>query len=244
MAYRKDVDLEFLKYCKNEDLDILVNYLTRGKSGNLRWTESLTINEIYKNNNPNHKAYWDLIASEIQMFGANTIMTVVRGGEGVLYKEILMDVCKKMKVNFNKKATTEFIEQNLLMKILTDSLEKMSTEDIKELIDALGLKVTNFSKQAVMAALQTAIRLGKFKIYQVAVIVANAVSKIILKRGLAYASNKAITRSISLFSGPIGWVLNGLWTLLDISDPAYRVTIPSVIHIAYMRTKLTYKDEI
>ena len=72
-----------------------------------------------------HVEYWDLIAEELQRFGGNSIVNVLRGGEGVLYREILIDVAGKMKVNFNKESPTELIELHLLTKMMTDSLEKM-----------------------------------------------------------------------------------------------------------------------
>ena len=48
MAYRYDDDLEFLESCKDEDLEILVNNLTKDKDGDARFTEELTMNENYK----------------------------------------------------------------------------------------------------------------------------------------------------------------------------------------------------
>ena len=55
------------------------------------------------------------------------------------------------------------------------------------------------------------------------------------------SANAALTRSLCVFAGPIGWVVTAVWTLLDIAGPAYRVTIPAVIQVAYMRAKMQYK---
>lgn len=88
-----------------------------------------------------------------------------------------------------------------------------------------------------MAAVQSAIKLGGFASYKVAVIVANAVARALLGRGLSFAANAALTRWIGVFAGPIGWAVTIAWTALDIAGPAYRVTIPAVIQIAYMRVK-------
>ncbi len=44
--------------------------------------------------------------------------------KGVLYKEILCDSCDHLKVNYNEKSETSLIEQNMLSKLLKDSLEK------------------------------------------------------------------------------------------------------------------------
>ena len=123
------------------------------------------------------------------------------------------------------------------MKILIDSLDKMDSEELKKVVEALNLKTTNFTKEAVIAALQAAMRMGGFASYKIAVIVANAVAKVLLKRGLSVGANAALSRWIGVFVGPIGWVLTGIWTLVDIAGPAFRVTIPAVIQVAYMRIK-------
>lgn len=41
-------DLEFLAKCGNEDLRVLVDYLTKDKDGDTRWTEELTGSETYQ----------------------------------------------------------------------------------------------------------------------------------------------------------------------------------------------------
>jgi len=240
MAYRNDSDLSFLKNVSSSDLDVLVEVLIKDKDGDARLTEELTMHDRYKSHSPSHNQYWDLIAAEIQCFGGNSFATMLRGGEGVVYKEVLTDACDKMKVNYNKNASVETIEMNLLMKILTDSMENMKPEELKQIVEDLGLNTTNYSAQAVTAALQGAIKFSGFAAYQVALIVANAVAKALLGHGLKLATNAALTRSMAIFAGPIGWALTGLWALIDIAGPAYRVTIPVVIQVAFLRAKLKY----
>ena len=93
------------------------------------------------------------------------------------------------------------------------------------------------TKQAMVAAIQIAIRKGGFASYRIALIVANAIARALLGRGLSLAANAALVRWLSAFAGPIGWAFTIAWTAVDIAGPAYRVTIPAVIQIAYMRTK-------
>ena len=190
---------------------------------------------------PDHRQYWDLIAAELQCYGANSFVTMFRGGEGVLYKEVLTDACDKMKVNYNSNTTVETIEMNLLMKILTDSMEKMTPAELQEIVKDLDLKTTDFSKQAVIVALQSSIRFSGFAAYQVALIVANAVARTVAGRGLALAVNAGLTRAMGIFAGPIGWVLTALWTAFDIAGPAYRVTLPCVVQVAFLRAKMKYQ---
>ena len=153
------------------------------------------------------------------------------------YRTILCDVCKKMKVNFNKKSSVEVIESCLLQHILLKTMDEMSDADLRNLLAELDIRTTSFSKQAMIAAVQGAIKIGGFASYKIAVIVANSVARALLGRGLSFAANAALTRWIGVFAGPIGWAVTIAWTALDIAGPAYRVTIPAVIQIAYMRVK-------
>ncbi|HAP0136561.1 TPA: DUF3944 domain-containing protein [Escherichia coli] len=236
MAYRSDPDLAFLKDCTDEQLDDLVYLLTHDKDGTVRLTEELTRNSNYKSHYPNHSLYWEDIAAEIQCFGANTFATMFRGGKGVLYKEILCDVCEKMKVNFNKDSKTEIIENNLLMKIITDALDSMTPEQIKELGMELGIKNTSgLTSQTLTATFQTIFKCGGFKSYQLTVIIVNQVMKALIGRGLSFVANGTLMRIMSVLAGPIGWAITGLWTAVDIGGAAYRVTIPAVIQVAFLR---------
>lgn len=54
--------------------------------------------------------YWDEIAEELQLFGGNTFMNLIKGNKVVLYREILCDVCVRLKVNYNKKSDFALIE--------------------------------------------------------------------------------------------------------------------------------------
>lgn len=161
-----------------------------------------------------------------------------RGGKGVLYKEVLCDVCEKMKVNFNKDAKTETIENNLLMKIMTDALESMSPEQIKELGTDLGIKNTSgLTSQTLTAGFQAIFKAGGFKSYQLTAIIVNQVMKALIGRGLSFAANGTLMRTMSVLAGPIGWAITGLWTAVDIGSTAYRVTIPAVIQVAFLRSQ-------
>lgn len=240
MAYRYDSDLQFLENCSDKELDDLVYTLTHDKDGETRWTEELTSNENYKLYYPKHSKYWREIAAELQCFGGNTFATLFRGGEGVLYKEVLCDVCDKIKVNYNKDAKTEQIEDNLLMKIMTDALNSMSPEDIRKLGGELGIKNTSgLTSQALTAGFQTIFKAGGFKSYQLTVIIVNQVMKALIGRGLNFVANATLMRVMSVLSGPIGWAITGAWTAVDIASPAFRVTIPAVIQIAYLRKQQT-----
>ncbi len=101
--------------------------------------------------------------------------------EGVLYKEILCDVCDHLKVNYNEKSETSLIEQNMLAKLLKDGLEQMSKKDLEELRHELGMtninKMISENKQLLIASVLTLFKAGGSHSYALAIAVADAMVK-------------------------------------------------------------------
>ncbi len=125
IAWHTNSDLEFLKRLSSSDLKDLFDALVYDEDGTLRMNEELTNSTEYKIYGRDYAKYSERIAEELQRYGGNSFANFFRG-EGVLYKEILCDVCDHLKVNYNEKSETSLIEQNMLAKLLKDSLEQMS----------------------------------------------------------------------------------------------------------------------
>lgn len=234
-----DYELDFLKSCTKEELEPLVGaILGTDDKGNIdrsgRFSSELDKKPAFTTHFPDHTKYVDEIIEEIQKYGGNSIANAVRG-MGVSYHEVLCDVAKKMKVNFNAAQTTQTIEDGLLAKVLEDAWEKMSEEDRKKLIEeagnVFGAKVGGIGAGTLIAIF----RAGGFKSYKVALIIVNAVAKAILGHGLKLAGNIYLTRLLAVLAGPVGWILTGVWTAFDFASQAYRVTIPACIYIAALR---------
>jgi uncharacterized protein YaaW (UPF0174 family) len=217
----------------------LVNCLTKDKDGGSLWTEELTGDASYKAHYPDHKKYWQLIAAELQCFGAHSWVTIVRGGKGIPYREVLTDVCDKLKVKDIKKSDSILeIENKLLTKLLDDAMGKMSEAEREDFAKTIGIdNLKALTPNALTAAILLIFRTGGFKSFQLTVIIVNAVWRAIMGRGLAFAGNAALMKAASMLTGPIGWALTGLWTAVDIAGPAYRVTMPSVIQVALLRKR-------
>ena len=173
-------------------------------------------------------------------------------GQGVVYREILEDVCTQMKVTSGgSEAEIPDIEVRLMSKVLTDSMEKMSPEELDEFAKSLkdiapdfrmGQNAARLAPAALASAFNAALVAGGFTTYRLAVIVANAVSKAVLNRGLAFAGNAALTRGLAVLAGPVGWAISGLLTIPVFTGPAFRVTIPATFYVAYLRQKHLNKD--
>lgn len=225
---------KILEDSTDEELDALVSYIV--EKGGL--TESLSNTHVYKTCHPKHSMYSKHIADEIRSFGGNTLVNVFRGS-GPGYDEIVHDVADKVGAKYGKYDFTASVELSILMHVMEKAWDKMSDEQKKELFAELGDRNTSIFdvKTFPVAAVQAAITASGFMAYQVSVMVANAVATHVLGRGLAFAANATITRTIAAFAGPIGWAITAILTAIDIAGPAYRVTIPCVLHVAMLRRK-------
>ncbi len=180
MAYRYDSDLEFLKQLESSDLLDLFDALVYDEDGALRMNEELTNSTEYKRYGSDYAKYPERIAEELQCYGGNTFANLFRS-ERVLYKKILCDVCDHLKVNYNEKSETSLIEENMLAKLLKDSLEQMSKKDLEELCHELGMtninKMIGENKQVLTTSVLTLFKTGGSHSYPLVIAVADAMAK-------------------------------------------------------------------
>lgn len=128
------------------------------------------------------------------------------------------------------------LEQYLLQKFLIMSVDKMSEEDVFH----LSGKLTKESLKRHISYLTAG---SPLFIKLITMLVANMAQKYGLKQAAVWSTKFASARLFTVFAGPIGWVLSGLWTAFDIAGPAYRVTVPCTITIAYLRKVYNKSDE-
>lgn len=237
MVYSEDEDLEFLGQMESSDLNDLVYCLTHDKDGAERVNEELTKSEQYKRFQPDHHQYWKEIAAEIQCFGSNIFAMLFRNGKGILYKEVMTDVCRKLKIDFDQDDSAIGIENVLMMKILSESIGKMSEEEHQQIAGILGIAQSETIKpETLLAPFQAAFVAGGLQSYKLALIVANSVSRFIFGHGLELAGDTTVTRRFSILAG-IGLIQPEIWPIFEIAGPAYRVTIPAIILVTTLRRK-------
>ena len=238
--YREDQDLAFLHYADTEMLAVLVKYLIFDKDGEKRNTESLSEDKAFIDAKGDYSKVWKSVAAELQHYGGDTLVNLVRR-TGVTYREILIDICERIKVKTDFDAATIEIEKAMFAKLIESSWEEMTSEQKEELTKAVKVD-PKLVGPAAMTAIISAIKLGGFASYKIALIVANSIAKMIMGKGLQLAANAGIARAIGVFAGPIGWAITGLTTVPAITGPAFRVTLPAVIQVAAMRQQLENKD--
>ena len=225
-----------LRACNKEELDFLVKLMKDNIS------DELSACEKFKKYYPDHTKYCDEISAEIQNYGRNTISNKINR-EGVRYEEIIQKVAKKLKVKDFDGLPVDKIELKILEKVLKITYDNANENARKEMFDCFSkfLESNNdyakYSKQDFMSLVQLSFKAEDFKSYQLSMIMVYGISKQLLGRGLAFATNASLARAISIFAGPVGWAITIIWSIFDIAGPAYRVIVPAVIYISYLRLK-------
>lgn len=190
----------------------------------------------------------DRLWERLSYLGSNDIAFLLRGFEGVAYNEIVRDVCTKQKVPDVRTGTdvsdVAANEEALMRRMFADIWDRMSTEERRLLLESMNLDESSvrLGGAAVVGSIFAG-SMGGFGTYQLAVIVANFVARALLGRGLTFAANAAVSRTVSGLLGPVGWIAGGAWLLYDLASPAFRKTVPTVIQIAALR-QLTRQREI
>lgn len=230
--------ISVLERADNEDLKTLCDIITLGKNGTPRISDSLTKTSVYKRNYPhNIEALIPGLVRELSLYGGNSVVNFFKG-EGSDYSAILRKVAKRLKVSFRQTQSDEVIEGYMLQKLFDDMSDSLTDEQLRIMAREFGVKPLRYSRQAMVAALQVAIRRGGIYGLTWSMNVANVVARQAVGRGVAaLATGSVLSRGLSVLTGPIGWTLTAAWTAYDIAGPAYRVIIPAVIYIAYLRQK-------
>lgn len=232
MAY--DADLTpLLNKCNNEDLEPLVQYIV--EKGSV--SETLSTDDLYEQYYPDHTKYINVIVEEIQDFGGDSFVNIFRGG-GPQYREILMDVADKFDVEYDDDDSTEQIEQFLVITVFMMMYNELDEKDKQTIQADTNIDIEQINNINTVESLKKYINNNRSIVYKISGIIAANIAVQFLGRGaLSYFANIGLGRAIAIFAGPVGWIISAVLGALFVSGPAYRVTIPCVLHIAMLREK-------
>ncbi|XBY08211.1 ubiquinol-cytochrome C chaperone family protein [Escherichia coli] len=123
-------------------------------------------------------------------------------------------------------------------------LKKMSDDELKEFAREIGVKkLDGLTPKALVSTFQFIFKAGGFKSYQLTLIMANAIFKSFNRKRIKFLPVILfLTRTMAVLTGPVGWAITAIWTLVDVGGTAYRVTIPAVIYVAVLRSKIANAD--
>lgn len=223
--FREDPDLAFLQYCDTHDLKLLSNTLIADSAGTEQWTGKLkstllknmslypTEEELYKNS-------WKAIIAEMQLFGGDTLVNLVRG-KGVLYREILEDVAKKVGADFHKETSnTNDIEDKILRTLFGRVTQLNELDFINKKLKDKGYLGLSSLAESPFNTIKNSLGGGAASggIVGGVAVGLNVLKNVIKVNPILAAATLPLTAK-------------------DITAPAYRVTIPAVCIVAMMRIK-------
>ncbi|EPW6344208.1 acidic protein MsyB [Escherichia coli] len=225
--YLNDSDLDFLQHCSEEQLANFARLLTHNEKGKTRLSSVLMRNELFKSmegHPERHRRNWQLIAGELQHFVGDSIANKLRG-HGKLYRAILLDVSKRLKLKADKEMSTFEIEQQLLEQFLRNTWKKMDEEHKQEFLHAVDARVNELEE------LLPLLMKDKLLAKDVSHLLSSQLTRILRTHAAMSVLGHGLLRGAGL-GGPVGAALNGVKA---VSGSAYRVTIPAVLQIACLR---------
>ncbi|EPB2248965.1 acidic protein MsyB [Citrobacter sp. SX206] len=232
VTYLNDDDLDFLQHCSEEQLANITRLLTHNEKGKARLSSVLNHNDLFKSmegHPEQHRRNWQLIAGELQHYGGDSIANKLRG-HGKLYRAILLDVSKRLKLKADKEMSTFEIEQSLLEHFLRNAWQKMDAEHKQEFLQAVDAKVSELEELLPLLMKDRNLAKG------VSHLLSGQLTKILRTHAAVSVIGHGLLRGAGL-GGPVGAALNGVKA---VSGSAYRVTIPAVLHIACLRRMLNH----
>ena len=230
-----DPDLALLEHASNEELQPLVEYILDTA------TNMLNIDSLYKKFQPNHTMYPELIEKEIRTFGGNSFANMFREN-GPPYKDIVCDVANKLGAPFKKTWPIDEIEMAIIAKVTEKAWSKMTEEEKAVFLRDIGvdsIDIEKIKRDAFNYKELLARAGGYYTAYAASSVIAGVVavsSTKVITAGVATSAASLVGSRVSaVLLGPIGWAIGGAWTAFDIAGPAFRVVIPCVLHIAFLR---------
>ncbi|MEM1136371.1 MAG: DUF3944 domain-containing protein, partial [Bacteroidota bacterium] len=219
MPHITDPDLTFLQYSSQKELDVLVNYLTRMPNGRKRLQAKLMHYDRVQAHFPDHKKYWNLIAAEIQNYGGHLFANFITG-KGVPYRSILERVCKKSGIKNIADKSSSKLEIMLISKILMDSMQKMSSQELQDFISQMGINPHDYTRKTLNKDIKRLIKQEKMKPRIIGVLLASSIAKLAvsktlkfgLLKGLKFGANKLfLGKAITFLTGPFGMAFTITW---------------------------------
>lgn len=217
-----DALVKLLLNADKGDIDLLIDYVTNtGKFGFSMSDRVKAVLQDAKHQDIPDEETLRLLVRELQHFGGNTFVNLFRRN-GVSYSEIVDDVASHLKMKVPATASVEEKEALIIDCVFTSSWKKMPDDERRQILRDMDISAS--------ASLD-------IPVWQKAALVANGLAQTTAGKVLPLIAGLGIGRVLGVLTGPVGLAITGLYTAYDISNPAFRVTLPCVVQIAWIRLK-------
>lgn len=179
------------------------------------------------------------LAADLRKSGSHLFGTVARRGEGVAYGEVVRDVAGKLKVPGIRPAASVDEQERA---ILVSSFDRMLADATPEQRQAILAELAAANPAATVGLSTTAVglvaaKLSGFALYTAASSTLAAVTGAVGVT-LPFSAYMGLSSTLALVTGPVGWVALGVGTIAALGGANYKKTIPAVLLVATVRTRL------
>lgn len=178
------------------------------------------------------------LAEGLGKAGSHVIGELVRGGRGVSYHEVVGDVAAKLKLPKLAEAATTWERER---QILTAAFERMLAEASPEQREAILAELASKQGSSVGVGAGTAAlvvaNLSGFALYTAASTTLAAVTGAV-GLTLPFATYMGLSSVIATVTGPVGWAALGVWAVASLGGANFKKTIPAVMLVGTVRTRL------
>jgi uncharacterized protein YaaW (UPF0174 family) len=243
----RDIE-DLLRIASHDELSAIANIITDNGEGRVALDSAVKLEILQHQEQRQLSKIADLLAKEIRAFGSHSLASLVRGGKPVEYNEVVLDVAIKLGVkNVSGSSTVVEIEQAILVTLLSKSIKDKSPDEILQMLKEIGYSLDSKTLSSIKAATDNdalvKILITLFSSLAIARTVSSSLTPALAATSKALLSSSVIARAPVLLN-PLGVAISAIWTGYDASGPAYRVTIPAIAHIAFIRqTQINFEIE-
>jgi uncharacterized protein YaaW (UPF0174 family) len=194
------------------------------------------LDPLYERHAIIRSASGDTLIQAIRLDGSNTLASTLRGGVGVGYDVIVRDVARRLKLAVHDDSPEVPLERAVLDAVLGRLFDNATPAERAEAfrdLDSHKLAEPLPQGRWVPGSLQVMIHdVGAEEVsYVVQQVVARAVGY-----GVAREAAKRLASGIGLAVPLLNVAMIG-WTIWDLSGPAFRKTMPTVVEVALLRLR-------
>lgn len=237
--YTFDADLDtVLQAASNEELAPLVQFIKASS-----FSERLTSDDSFVRYYPNHARYCHVISAEIRAFGGHTIVNLLRGGKGPDYHTVVADVLKHMKIDYQEDDNIFELERKLIAYVMKDMYGKMDNEQRELIVSEVKQYQANDGALVVKALEKGDLaQLSPKALLLLSSVISSSIAKIMgvsvsISNALGSALGQSANKIQTLLNMSVDVLYSIFNSIYEFGGPAYKVTVPCVIHVAMLRVK-------
>lgn len=230
--------------CTKEDF----NYLSEVLDSYLSFTDDTKRKELLAasdNHVQSREQLIELMDKQIKYYGSSDIAYLKRalfGSDGgVEARELVEDVCEKLKVNIKLGGSMESRLERLVNAVVEKELLSKTPEELSSSFKNMGVgdvdrenileHLKNNGKVAVLPILVQVLG-PKITLGIIETIIVSLVAQIIGRAAAEQLVRELMKRNPWINAlGPVLWVLSGAWLAFDLQGPAFRKTVPISLYL-------------